>query len=110
MIQAPDRWIIIKIKSKEFGTTYKLLGVWLGGYTQGDSWKLNSGIKTVVDEGDYYTIMGYSKSEYRCYKDSEGMNLYMINIFENIKVNYESLATITEITMKQYLRKKHEPT
>jgi len=110
MVQAPDRWIIIKIKSKEFGTIYKLLCVWLGGYTQGESWKINSGIKTVIDEGNYYTVIGYSKSEYCCYKESEGMNLYMINIFENIKVDSKGLATITETTMKQFLRKKHEPT
>jgi len=43
----PDSWVIIKITVPDQKTIYKVLGGWSGGYLDGDSWQLNSGIAKV---------------------------------------------------------------
>jgi len=69
----PDVWHILKLegyKDSE-GPVYKVLAGWYGGYTGSDSWKLNSGITEIIDQGDYYDIKGHSGSVYKCYKGIE---------------------------------------
>ena len=72
----PDNWIILKIEVQE-ETYYKVLAGWSGGYLDGDSWKLNSGIVEVKETDDYYDIIGHSGSVYRC---SKGMERVRMNI------------------------------
>lgn len=66
-----DRWLILKL-----GDTYKVFGSWSGGYLDGDSWKLNSGIESVEEDGDYWLFHGFSGSVYQCHKDSYGASGY----------------------------------
>jgi hypothetical protein len=66
-----EHWQIVKI-----GETYKVFASWSGGYLDGDSWRLNSGIESVDVDGDYYLFHGYSGSIYKCHKDMEGTNAY----------------------------------
>lgn len=40
---APDYWQVIRIVTPT-ETIYKLFSSWVGGYANGDSWRLNSGI------------------------------------------------------------------
>lgn len=79
----PDRWVMLKIIS-EGQTTYKILAGWSGGYTQGQSWKLNSGCTEVKEDGDYLMFSGYSGSVYRCHKDSYGMNMISSQIYNSL--------------------------
>ena len=67
----PEEWIIVKIG----GDTphYRVFGSWRGGYLSGDSWRMNSGIKSVEIEGDYYLFKGQSGSTYRCHKKTYGI-------------------------------------
>ena len=65
----PDQWSIIKI-----GDIYKVFGSWSGGYLDGDSWKLNSGIDRIEEDGDDWLFYGYSGSCYRCRKKTYGIN------------------------------------
>lgn len=65
----PDRWVIIKITNEGKDPIYKVYGSWIGGYVDGDTWKLNSGIVKVEKEGDLYKFFGASGS---CYYCSEG--------------------------------------
>lgn len=59
----PNYWQVIKIvRDKE--TIYKLFGTWYGGYTSGDSWRLNSGIMKVEKEGHFLYFYGFSGSFY----------------------------------------------
>jgi len=89
----PDRWILLKT-----GDEFKIFGSWCGGYTTGDSWRMNSGIKSVsvdiqnrIDAeqdiwSDYfspddtlrgvYKVYGYSGSVYHCPFASYGANIY----------------------------------
>lgn len=67
----PDSWVVLKIKQGKLDSgIYKVLGGWSGGYTQGDSWRMNSGISKVTEDGDYWKFWGYSGSCYVCHKDS----------------------------------------
>jgi len=66
----PDQWCIIKI----FDNIYKVFGSWSGGYLDGDSWRINSGIDRIEEDGDYWLFYGYSGSCYRCHKKSYGIN------------------------------------
>jgi len=70
----PDRWKIVKITGSD--PHYRVFGYWYGGFTGGDSWKMNSGIVSVAEDEDAYTFKGHSGSEYRCHKDYYGTSAY----------------------------------
>ena len=74
----PDRWMIIKIGGDI--PHYKLFGSWIGGYVQGDSWRMNSGIVDVIEEDDYYGFIGKSGTTYACYKDNYGATSYGLQV------------------------------
>jgi hypothetical protein len=67
--ETPERWAILKIPNNE----YKVFGTWAGGYLDGDRWKLNSGIKKVQQDENYYYFIGYSGSCYKCHKKGYGV-------------------------------------
>ena len=67
-MESPDRWIILSAP----GVPDKVLMGWYGGYLGADSWRLNSGIIHVDDEGDAFVFTGYSGSKYRCFKTRYG--------------------------------------
>jgi len=73
----PESWVIIKIindktDQDDLKVLYKVFGSWRGGFADGDSWRLNSGITKVGEHDTYYTFYGASGSAYRCYKTGEG--------------------------------------
>lgn len=65
------QWVIVKISGDYHH--YKVFASWSGGYVSGDSWRLNSGITKVEEDGDWYLFHGKSGSIYRCHKDSYGI-------------------------------------
>lgn len=77
----PDRWIVIEfVTPKE--TFQKVFAGWYGGYTSGDSWKLNSGITKTTKDGDWFHFEGHSGSVYQCHPDGYGMSGYMSGIYQ----------------------------
>jgi hypothetical protein len=76
MKYAPHNWCLLKITTKT-ETFYKVFGVWKGGYLDGDSWRLNSGIVRYSEpEGDNGLLIefhGSSGSVYECIKANEGI-------------------------------------
>lgn len=83
----PDRWVILEIinpndKIKTTEKLYKVFGGWYGGYADGDSWRINSGITKIVQDGEYYHIHGYTGSVYTVHKDSYGMSGYMSAVYQ----------------------------
>tara|TARA_B110000977_G_scaffold3549_1_gene4917 strand:- start:2953 stop:3282 length:330 start_codon:yes stop_codon:yes gene_type:complete len=70
----PDKWCLIKISGTD--PHYRVFGTWSGGYLDGDSWRMNSGITSVTEDDDKYYFKGYSGSVYECYKDMYGSNMY----------------------------------
>jgi len=77
MIYTPDKWVVIKIEGKDVPLTYKVFACWYGGYLNGDSWKMNSGIKKVkLLEKKYWMFTGFSGSIYQCHIERYGTNMY----------------------------------
>ena len=72
----PDYWCVVWIGVKEGQEHYRIFATWSGGYTTGDSWKLNSGIDAVEETDEAYIITGGSGSTYVCRKNSYGTNIY----------------------------------
>ncbi|MCB1711158.1 MAG: hypothetical protein KDH96_01370 [Candidatus Riesia sp.] len=66
--ETPERWVVLKLPENY----YKVFGTWAGGYLDGDSWKLNSGIKEIKQDDNYYYFIGFSGSCYKCHKKGYG--------------------------------------
>ena len=88
----PDRWVVLKLPAG-----YKVLAGWSGGYLDGDSWRLNSGITAVEQDGDYWLFHGYSSSAYKCHKDGYGFNSATIPIYRQMKNIADEKGMICEI-------------
>lgn len=100
----PDRWVILEFTTPT-ETFRKVFAGWYGGFTQGESWKLNSGITETRCNGDTFEFDGHSGSTYVCHKNGYGMSGYMSGIlarwqdqaFErgDIQINILDLEDIT---------------
>ena len=69
----PDKWVVLKITPKDSDPIYKVLASFYGGYLDGDSWRINSGIMRVEDDEQFLYFDGYSGS---CYKCPKNINTY----------------------------------
>ena len=70
----PDRWMLVKISGTD--PHYRVFGSWSGGYLDGDSWRLNSGVVKCVESETYpdrYEFIGHSGSKYICHKETYGI-------------------------------------
>ena len=75
-VNVPNRWVILEVNNgKE--VINKVFAGWLGGYLDGDSWKLNSGNVSEAEFDDRWEFTGYSGSVYVCYKNAYGQSAYM---------------------------------
>lgn len=84
----PDKWMIIEIK-REDDPHFRVFGSWSGGYLDGDSWRMNSGITKVTEEGDFFLFHGASGSVYKCHKDAYGATAYGHGILKEFKERTE---------------------
>jgi len=78
-----DNWVVLKVEGKY--PHYRLLVGTSGGYTTGDSWRMNSGIVEVNETGDYYYFKGSSGSEYRCHKKSYMLRMNNAHIWAQLQ-------------------------
>ena len=93
-IYTPDRWQVVLLKSKN-DSIKKVFAGWYGGYANGDSWKLSSGIIGTKEFEDRYEFLNYSGSLYICYKVSQGMSGYMGSIMNNWNEQSEKDPSVT---------------
>lgn len=78
----PDRWVVLEMGVKGGEPIRKVFAGWYGGYLNGDSWKLSSGITNVREFDDRWEFDNYSGSIYVCYKTGGyGMSGYMSGIY-----------------------------
>jgi hypothetical protein len=80
----PDRWVVLQFDNKG-DIIRKVFAGWYGGYLEGDSWKLSSGITETREFDDRYEFDNISGSLYICYKHSYGMSGYQTNIFSSFE-------------------------
>jgi hypothetical protein len=96
----PDKWVIMKT---DVGGTlhYRVLASWYGGYLGSDSWKMSSGIVSIIETEEEYGFSNESGSLYRCFKNSLGTSMTTYSVFEDYKRTYEN--NIFEIISTQDL-------
>lgn len=93
----PDCWVLIKITTDLHPTFYKVLAGWSGGYTTGDSWKMNSGITKVEDDGDYWKFIGETGSVYRCHKDGNQLRMSIIGVWNQLTAEYPDTVNLVDV-------------
>lgn len=84
----PD-WEDVKIKGDD--PHYRVLAGWSGGYLNGDSWRMNSGIvscQAFSDFADYFVFEGSSGSAYRCSKDTYGLRMNNAGVWAQLQEKY----------------------
>jgi hypothetical protein len=62
----PDNWVVIKLNGDD--PHHRVLAGWSGGYTTGDSWRMNSGIVRVTEDEHCFNFYGSTGSCYQCRK------------------------------------------
>lgn len=91
----PDAWVIVRIVNDlAQEVTYKVFAQWYGGYAQGDSWKINSGIVKVDVEGNCYLFKGHSGSVYRCHKHNYRTTGYGSSVLSSMLKDAEAISHI----------------
>jgi hypothetical protein len=80
----PERWVVVEIKSGA-QSVRKVLASWYGGYTGSDSWKLSSGITSVINNEHTFDFHNVSGSVYSCDKKSYGMSGYTTGIYSTFE-------------------------
>ena len=102
----PDKWAIIKLEIDGV-LVHKVLGGWSGGYLDGDSWRLSSGLESVETEGNYYLMKNYSGSVYKCHKNANGFNVISGEKFTEFEdAIKEKGGTIESISVDDFLKEK----
>ena len=86
---SPDNWVILKVDVDIDKLHYRILAGWSGGYLDGDSWRMNSGITKIEEEDDYYLFTGETGSVYKCFKGSEILRMNNAHIYENLKNQHQ---------------------
>lgn len=79
----PDNWVIIKTKGDD--PHYRVLAGWSGGYMDGDSWRLNSGITRHEFDRDYWYFYGSSGSCYKCHVDNYHLRMNNAHIWGQLQ-------------------------
>jgi hypothetical protein len=101
----PDCWVLVRLESEEFGVVNKILASFYGGYPQGNSWKLSSGIISVEHSDDVYTISLTSGSTYICYENSERLAGMAENVYNDFLRQLEGTeSTIKIVSMDDYFK------
>lgn len=82
----PDAWVLVKITDPKSGEQHvRVCAGWSGGYLDGDSWKLSSGVvKVEQTNSDYYDFHNHSGSVYHCHKKSEGLRMCNGGIYNRV--------------------------
>ncbi len=94
----PDNYVIIKIIDNET-VFYKLLVGWSGGYLDGDSWRMNSGITRVEETNTAFIFHSESGSTYNCGKLNYGLRFNNAYVWQRLKEKYgEKLELMDETT------------
>ena len=86
----PDNWVVVKITKRNpddgiSNSVYKVIGGWSGGYIEGDSWRMNSGVTAVTIDESTFAFHGSSGSIYYCSKGMYGLRMSTLGIFNQLK-------------------------
>ena len=91
----PDYWVIIKVETDK-ETFCKVFGCWSGGYLDGDSWRMNSGIESFNETDGSFDFFGSSGSTYICHKEAYGMNMHGSGVMKSLLEKYPDNITLLD--------------
>ncbi len=105
--ETPDAWIVIKIDNGET-VWHKLFVSWNGGYLNGDSWRMSSGISRIEEGENDFLVFGFSGSCYRCNKNTYGkLNSYTREILATVIENSQLISLISkDLTFEEFKQLK----
>lgn len=83
----PDNWVVLKIENED-ETLYKVLAGWSGGYLDGDSWRMNSGITAVEKQAYLWGFYGSSGSAYWCHAGGYRLTMATSGIYNQLKEKF----------------------
>lgn len=97
-MEFPDKWIVVKVEKLDNSENahYRIFASYYGGFAGSNSWRLNSGIKSVEVENDFFLFHGHSGSLYKCHKDCYGTSGYSNSVLQNMKETYKTIS-LTEM-------------
>lgn len=101
----PDRWKVLRF-DMDGQKIDKVFAGWGGSYTYGASWKLSSGITETIEHEDHYEFVNHSGSVYTCYKHSEGMTGYQMQVFSGFTKQVEESEGKATMEVIDYDRKE----
>lgn len=97
----PDGWVLVKITGTD--PHYRIFGSWRGGYLDGDSWRINSGITRCDEdddwngEGDMLIFSGMSSSQYMVHTSTYGnLGPYNWGVINNYCENSDGKMEVLE--------------
>lgn len=93
----PDAYRVLSIQQEDGSNLIKIFGSWNGGYLDGDSWRLNSGTKDIVETFDKYRFHGYSGSVYEVNKNQGKLTSYNAHILDGfLKHEFIKVVSVEE--------------
>lgn len=93
-VYVPDNWIVFRTDIPT--PHYRVLAGWSGGYAEGSSWRMNSGVAKVEKESDYYLFHGSSGSVYQCHKNSYGLRMSNVHIWMQLEDKYKDKVSMLD--------------
>lgn len=79
----PDCWELLRITTTDGEVIDKVIAGWYGGFAGSNSWKISSGIESVIEHDDHYEMPQSSGSTYLCGKGTRRMSGLMTMIYLN---------------------------
>lgn len=89
----PNKWAILSFDMDDGTKLYKIVASWYGGYLEGDSWKISSGITGVIVEEDHFVVNNHSGSVYKFGKECHGMSAYTASVVSTYLTKMNEGAT-----------------
>ena len=77
----PDCWELLRITTTNGKVIYKVIAGWYGGFSGSNSWKISSGIESVIEHEHYFEMPQSSGSVYNCGKSTRRMSGLMSSIY-----------------------------
>lgn len=100
----PDKWLVVKISSEE-DTHYRIFACWYGGFANGDSWKLNSGIKEIEVVNEAFRFIGDSGSRYIGSVNNYGISGYGSGVLSSLIAGQASIGVeVTKLDEQEAIK------
>lgn len=92
----PDVWVVLDCQYGE-EKVQRILAGWYGGFVNGDSWKLSSGIEQISEFENHYEIKNRSGSTYYCNKNEYRMSSLTAGILATLQKQASEVDCTIEI-------------